>query len=160
MEFCNRLWLLYIYIYMSLLFASDILLIICYIDELIYNCNKSIGFFLTNITFAFPWFVPITKSFLSVKMYYIYKYSHRENTKRSPFNSVQNCPKIVKTSITLHYTIARAIFVSKRRQNVAPARVIVKACTGFSSMRSFCRVKPSIDSSKSPRYVRSFKTGR
>jgi len=52
---------------MSLLFA----ILFCYIDELICKHNKSIGFytslfFLTNITFAFPWFVPITKSFLSV----------------------------------------------------------------------------------------------
>ena len=39
------------------------LLIIYYIDELICNRNKSIGFF---NKFIFPWFVPITKSFLSV----------------------------------------------------------------------------------------------
>jgi len=59
-------------------------------------------------------------------------------------------PRIVKTSITPHYAIVGAIFVSKRRQNVAPARVLVKACTDFSSMRSFCRADANIDSSESP----------
>jgi len=42
----------YIYIYESLLFVSDTI-----------DYFKSIDF-LTNITFAFPWFIPITKSFL------------------------------------------------------------------------------------------------
>lgn len=45
----------------------------------------------------------------------------RKNTlNEAGFNSFRNCPKIVKASIiTLHYAIARAIFVSKRRQSVA-----------------------------------------
>jgi len=61
MIFCKSLRLLCICIWASYLLA--ILLIICYIDKLICNLNKSIVF-LINITF--PWFVSIRKSFLLV----------------------------------------------------------------------------------------------